>query len=136
MCSVNLSNFICFGKVSDNTGFRQLMIRCVSEFRLHITVRWMQNKGSVHLIVLVIQFALVTQAHTVQYPALGEGAACPGWPSSICSLNLAGNSAFHPPHPLPSKGLFLPQYWESSFCLARRPHWHCLQFGLPILIQM
>lgn len=136
MCSVNLSNFMCIGKVSNNSGFRQLMICYVSEFKLHITILWMQNKGFIHLSVLVIQSAFV-MLHTLFIARAWWGSNLPRLPKlCICSLNLAGNSAFDPIHPLPS-GWFLPQYWESSFCLAQRPHWpHSLQFGVPVLIQM
>lgn len=42
------------------------MIHYVSEFKLHIAILWMQNKGSVHLFVLVIQSAFATLAHPVQ----------------------------------------------------------------------
>lgn len=41
------------------------MICYVSEFKLHITILWMQNKGFIHLSVLVIQSAFVMLAHTV-----------------------------------------------------------------------
>lgn len=133
MCSVNLSNFILFGKVSNNTGFGQLIICYVSEFKFHITVLWMRNKGSIHLLVLFLNLPLRRCSMAWAWwgnnlPRLAK--LC------ICSLNLTGSSAFHPIHPCPQREWFLPQYWESSFCLAKRPHCHCLQFALDVRIQM
>lgn len=46
-----------------------------------------QNTGSVHLCVLVMHSAFTMLAHTVQEHVPSEGAACPGWPSSVFVLS-------------------------------------------------
>lgn len=96
---------MCIGKISNNTGFRQLMLCCVSEFQLPITILWMQNKTKVLSIYLCQLFTLPSwRWHTLfnsMCPVREKHAQLAKlW---ICSLNLTVSSAFHPIHSLPSK---------------------------------